>query len=59
VVVNTEWKDTVLGDVKYDESGFAPIPSVATQWWQGEQKLVYPFFPGGHQVKLAPPWNER
>jgi branched-chain amino acid transport system substrate-binding protein len=59
VVVNTEWKNTVLGDVKYDETGFAAIPSVAAQWWQGEQKLVYPFFPGGHQVRLAPPWNER
>ena len=59
VVVNTEWKNTVLGDIKYDEHGFAPIPSVATQWWKGEQKLVYPFFPGGHQVKLAPPWDQR
>ena len=59
VVLKTEWKDTVLGDVKYDERGYAALPSVAFQWWKGEQKLVCPFFPGGWKVKLAPPWDER
>ena len=59
VVMKTEWKDTLVGDVKYNEQGYAPIPSVALQWWKGEQRLVYPFFPGGHQVQLAPPWDER
>jgi branched-chain amino acid transport system substrate-binding protein len=58
-VMENEWKDTLVGDVKYNEQGYAAIPSVALQWWKGEQKLVYPFFPGGWQVKLAPPWNER
>jgi len=59
VVMKTEWKGTVLGDIKYNEQGYAAIPSVALQWWQGEQRLVRPFFPGGHQVQLAPPWNKR
>jgi len=59
VVMKTNWKNTVLGDVKYDERGYAPIPSVALQWWKGEQKLVYPFFKGGWQVKMAPPWDKR
>ena len=59
VVMKTEWKDTLVGDVKYNEQGYAAIPSVALQWWKGDQKLVYPFFPGGHQVQLAPPWDKR
>ena len=59
VVMKTEWKDTLVGDFKYNEQGYAAIPSVALQWWKGEQKLVYPFFPGGHKVQLAPPWGER
>jgi branched-chain amino acid transport system substrate-binding protein len=58
-VMENEWKDTLVGDVKYNEQGYAAIPSVALQWWKGEQKLVRPFFPGGWQLKLAPPWNER
>ena len=59
VVLKTDWKDTVLGDVKYNEKGYAFIPSVALQWWKGKQRLVYPFFPGGWKVKLAPPWDKR
>ena len=59
VVMKTHWKNTVLGDVKYDERGYAAIPSVALQWVKGEQKLVYPFFKGGWQAKLAPPWDKR
>jgi len=59
VVIKTHWKNTVMGDVKYDERGYAPFISVALQWWKGEQKLVYPFFKGGWQAKLAPPWDKR
>jgi branched-chain amino acid transport system substrate-binding protein len=59
VVIKTHWKNTAMGDVKYDERGYAPFVSVALQWIKGEQKLVYPFFKGGWQVKLAPPWDKR
>ena len=58
-VMKNEWKNTLVGDVKYNEQGYAAIPSVALQWWKGEQRLVKPFFPGGHQLQLAPPWDER
>jgi len=57
-VLTHEFK-TVMGDVKYRPDGTAAFNATANQWWNGEQKLVYPFFKGGWKVKLAPPWDKR
>jgi branched-chain amino acid transport system substrate-binding protein len=58
-VFGSEFKGTVMGDVKYDNTGYARVQSIAMQWWQGKQNLVYPSFPGGPKTKLAPPWDKR
>jgi branched-chain amino acid transport system substrate-binding protein len=51
--------DTVMGPVQYDQSGFAIFPSIAAQWWNGKQVLVYPAKDAISTVKLAPPWDQR
>jgi branched-chain amino acid transport system substrate-binding protein len=56
-IFNKEFKDTVVGDLKFDATGFALIPSVATQWWHGRHQLIYPN--GTWTLKLAPPWDKR
>ncbi len=56
-IFNQEYKDTVIGDLKFDETGFALIPSVATQWWQGRHQLIYPN--GDWTYKPAPAWDKR
>jgi branched-chain amino acid transport system substrate-binding protein len=56
-IFNKEFKDTVVGDLKFDETGFALIPSVATQWWQGKHQLMYP--DGKWTYKPAPAWDKR
>lgn len=56
-IFNKEFKDTVVGDLKFDESGFALIPSVATQWWQGKHQLMFPN--GTWTYKPAPQWDKR
>lgn len=56
-IFNQEFKDTVVGDLKFDETGFALIPSVATQWWQGKHQLIYPN--GSWTYKPAPAWDKR
>ncbi|QDC00467.1 amino acid ABC transporter substrate-binding protein [Mesorhizobium sp. 8] len=56
-ILNKEFKDTVVGDLKFDETGFALIPSVATQWWQGRHQLIYPN--GDWTYKPAPAWDKR
>ena len=48
-----------MGDVKYAPDGTAILQLCAYQWWNGELKVVYPFFKGGWQVKVAPPWDKR
>jgi branched-chain amino acid transport system substrate-binding protein len=56
-IFGKEFKDTVVGDLKFDESGFALIPSVATQWWQGKHQLMFP--DGTWTYKPAPQWDKR
>jgi branched-chain amino acid transport system substrate-binding protein len=56
-IFGKEFKDTVVGDLKFDESGFALIPSVATQWWQGKHQLMFP--EGTWTYKPAPQWDKR
>jgi ABC-type branched-chain amino acid transport systems, periplasmic component len=56
-IFNQEFKDTVVGDLKFDETGFALIPSVATQWWNGRHELIFPN--GQWTYKPAPAWSDR
>ncbi len=58
-VVGGEFKGTVMGDVKYDNTGVALSESTGNQWWDGKQVLVYPFVQGGWKVRIPPPWDQR
>jgi branched-chain amino acid transport system substrate-binding protein len=59
-VLETEFKGTVMGDVKYDpQTGQALHTSIAVQWWNGSLNLIYPPVRGAQQVKMAPDWNKR
>ena len=59
-IASHEFKNTPLGNLKYNESGYARIDSFAYQWWNGDQYLTYPFIKGvSHKVRLAPPWDKR
>lgn len=58
-VLSHEFKDTVMGDVKYNPDGTAAFPSIATQWWNGRHMLVYPFNEGAWEARPAPPWEQR
>jgi branched-chain amino acid transport system substrate-binding protein len=51
--------ETVMGKVKYDKDGVAVFLSIAGQWWDGKQMLVYPFDRTTWKVKSAPPWEKR
>jgi branched-chain amino acid transport system substrate-binding protein len=60
VVMTTQFKGTIMGDVKYGPDGTAIFPAGVLQWWNGERKTVYPFnLSGGWKIKLAPPWDQR
>lgn len=59
-IVSNEFKDTLMGDVKYDENGYAVMEVGANQWWNGDQELIYPIVPGvSKPLRLAPPWDKR
>ncbi len=59
-VLSTEFKNTTMGDLKYNEKGVANFVQGAFQWIDGKQMLVYPFdVSGGNKVKIAPPWKQR
>ena len=58
-VLKYEFKDTAMGDVKYNKDGYAPLTLAAFQWWDGDLKTVYPFIEGAWKVRLAPPWDKR
>tara|TARA_R110000751_G_scaffold234229_6_gene335633 strand:+ start:5875 stop:7110 length:1236 start_codon:yes stop_codon:yes gene_type:complete len=49
--------DTVVGPLNFDDSGFALIPSVATQWWEGRHQLLYPA--ADWVYRPAPVWDAR
>jgi len=51
--------ETVMGKVKYDKDGVAVFLSIAGQWWDGKQMLVYPFDRTTWKVKIALPWDKR
>ena len=58
-VVNNEFKGTVMGDVKYGPEGSAGFQIGTFQWWDGRQKLVYPFLENAWKTKVMPPWDKR
>jgi len=59
-VLNTEFKGTVMGDVKYDpQTGQALFTSVAVQWLNGKLVLIYPLVKSAQKVKMAPDQNKR
>lgn len=59
-VLSTHFKNTVMGDVKYDKDGVAYFRQGAFQWQDGHPMLVYPFeLTKGYKLKVAPPWNNR
>jgi branched-chain amino acid transport system substrate-binding protein len=51
--------ETVMGKVKYGKDGVAVFLSIAGQWWDGKQMLVYPFDRTTWKVKIAQPWDKR
>jgi len=58
-VLATEFKGTVMGDIKYNPDGTAVFPLAAFQWNDGVLQRVYPFIEGAQKVMVAPPWNKR
>jgi len=59
-VLNTPFKDTVMGDIKYNPADGTGIANpTANQWIDGQLKLVWPFGKGASKVEVAPPWDKR
>jgi len=58
-VLTTDFKGTVMGDIKYNPDGTAVFPLAGFQWNDGVLKRVYPFIEGASKVMVAPPWDER
>jgi branched-chain amino acid transport system substrate-binding protein len=58
-VIETEFKDTVLGDINYNSQGAAYFESTANQWWNQELRWFYPFKKGAWTFKTMPPWADR
>jgi branched-chain amino acid transport system substrate-binding protein len=58
IVRGGEFKGTPMGDIKFNDKGFAQTESIAVQWWKGKHRLVYPPH-GGWKLKMAPPWDNR
>lgn len=51
-LINSEFKGTVMGDIKFDADGLAVTESTAHQWKDSKQVLVYPQFEGGAKLRL-------
>lgn len=58
-VVNHEFKGTTMGDVKYGPEGAATFNQTASQWIDGQLKLVFPSVKGSIKVQAAPAWDKR
>ena len=54
VVFGGEFKDTVIGDVKFDAKGLAVTDSIALQWWKGERMPVWPPVKSIWKLKMIP-----
>lgn len=59
IVRGGEFKGTTMGDIKFNDAGFAQTESIAVQWWNGKHQLIYPPVEGGWKLKMAPPWDKR
>ena len=59
IVRGGEFKGTTMGDIKFQDNGFAQTESIAVQWWNGKHQLVYPPVEGGWKLKMAPTWDKR
>jgi branched-chain amino acid transport system substrate-binding protein len=53
-VFGGEFKNTVMGDIKFDENGLALKPLISLQWWNKERMPVYPPNPDVYTFKIAP-----
>lgn len=51
------FENTVVGPLDFDDTGFALIPSVATQWWDGRHQLLFPT--PDWEYRPAPAWEDR
>ena len=58
-VLKNEFKDTVMGDVKYNPDGTSILLLSAFQWLDGKLVALEPFVKGAQVTKLAPPWDKR
>ncbi len=58
-VVNHEFKGSTMGDVKYGPEGAATFNQTASQWIDGQLKLVFPSVKGSVKVQAAPAWDKR
>ena len=58
-VLTNEFKGTTMGDIKYNPDGTALFKAILCQWWDGKQRLVYPFSNDTWKLRLAPPWDKR
>jgi branched-chain amino acid transport system substrate-binding protein len=58
-VLTTDFKGTVMGDIKYNPDGTAVFPLAGFQWNNGVLQRVYPFIEGASKVMVAPPWDAR
>ena len=52
-------KDTVEGDIKFNNIGIGEIQPVALQWWGGARMPVVPINKNVWTLKLMPPWDQR
>ena len=52
------FEGTTMGDVTFKSNGFAEVPSVMFQWWNGERMPVLPVTPKW-ELKWMPPWDQR
>jgi branched-chain amino acid transport system substrate-binding protein len=53
-VYGSEFKGTVMGNLKFNDRGAATTPCFALQWWNGERMPVYPPAPSVWKLKLKP-----
>jgi branched-chain amino acid transport system substrate-binding protein len=58
-VVNHEFKGTTMGDVRYGPDGAATFNQTASQWIDGQLRLISPRVNGSFAVQPAPAWDKR
>ncbi|HJX13276.1 MAG TPA: amino acid ABC transporter substrate-binding protein [Dehalococcoidales bacterium] len=56
---NHTFKGTTMGDVTYNDKGFAETPSLALQWMEGKRMPVWPTGVSDYKLQWTPAWNAR